>query len=150
MIRMMSGIGIPSSQRRIGIVLSFLQLFASRSNCASTNGVSPCTVSDAAAFPGCRGCRKGADEERQRKPDGCMHRDLTGFVEICLRLRDDVIDALLRVGLAQAGMGRYRFCEIVTINPVDVAVSAETRRQKAGEFAAGIGQRLLIGPALRT
>src|SRR5581483_10971646 len=105
MIRMISGIGIPSSQSRIGIsdLLFRVALDGSDGCCLADRHLAPCAVTSAATLQ--RGERRAerADEERKRQPDSGMHCGLSGLFQICLGLIDHVVDALFGIRLAQSG-----------------------------------------------
>src|SRR5271156_5870887 len=100
MMRMISGIGIPRSQSRIGMMslLSFRGLAIDRGGSVSL--FAPSAVAKTATFG--RRERRGerSDEQRQRQPDRGLHRRLAGLIQVLLDLGDHVIDAFLSIGLA--------------------------------------------------
>ena len=89
---MISGIGIPSSQSRIGMIVSF-QLSAAF----------PGAVAKAAAFSGCKTCAERAKKKRgcdpERKADGGFPRS----VRVGLDLRDDIVHAFFCIRLTETG-----------------------------------------------
>ena len=76
-IRMISGIGIPSSQRRMGMSFPFLVEI-------SSDLAAPRAVAKAAAFGGGEAGAEGAEQQRGRQPERELHGGLAGGVDIGL------------------------------------------------------------------
>ena len=49
---------------------------------------------------------------------------------VIFRLRDDIVDPLIRVRLAQAGPSRNDLAEIGPVSRIDVVAAAKARRQQ--------------------
>jgi hypothetical protein len=120
-IRMMSGIGIPTSQSRIGMVLSSVTVQSGLSGVS----VGPRSVAKSAAFHGSEGRRERSDEERKRQPDRRLHRRLASAVQVGLRLGHDIVDALFGVGLAEARARGYDFGNVCPVGRIDIVSGAE-------------------------
>lgn len=88
----MSGIGIPRSQSRIGMMFSF-QLSAAF----------PGAVAKAAAFSGCKTCAESAKEKRCCDPEREGDCGFPRSVRVSLDLRDDIVHAFFCIRLAETG-----------------------------------------------
>src|SRR5579862_8018297 len=101
MMRMMSGIGMPRSQSRMGMMIFLFVQFNSAIDRSGTKRMfTPGAIAEAAALRGRKRGTKRADEKRQRQPDRDLHCSFPRLVHIRLDLRRDVVDALFRVLLA--------------------------------------------------
>src|ERR1700733_781486 len=69
-------------------------------NCGGVRLLAPGAVAKSATLGGRERRRERADEKGQRQPDRSLHRRLARSVQIGLHLGDDVVYALLGIGLA--------------------------------------------------
>ena len=100
MIKRISGIGIPTSHKRIGMICSF-QGLSLTTQCF----VTPSAVANTAALGGSKGCRERSNEQRQSEPDRQLHGIFTGGVEVGFHLCGYFRHSFLSIRLAQAGTG---------------------------------------------
>src|SRR5260221_3445205 len=110
-------------KNRHEVFLSFTGLLAKPCSLA------PSGVTQTAALCRRQRCRQSTDEQRKRQQDRKLHRGFAGLIEVRLDLSDHIADALVRLGLAEAGSGSDHFCDIAMIGRRRFCVIAEVGRQ---------------------
>src|ERR1700761_8220507 len=127
---MMIGIGTPNNQSKIGIASS---LPSPRHEPAFV----PRPVAMLSALD--RGQARGErpEEESGGHPKRELHRILAGAIDGVFRFGDDVIDTLLRVGLAQAGLPSDETRDIAAIGLVQAIAVGEARGPQPADFGPG-------------
>jgi hypothetical protein len=113
---MMIGIGTPSNQSRIGIHSS---LQSTRHEPAFI----PRAIAMLSAFDRCKARGEGTEKKRGRHPERQFHCVQSSTIKSILRFLDDIVDPLLRISVAHAGLltdevsdiGSIRWLEAVAL-----------------------------------
>ncbi len=129
---MINGIGIPSSQSKMGMFLSL------------SRATRPCSVSKPTAFGRSQASRKSPDQQRCREPKGKLHCSLASSIGSGLGIIDDFGNALVSVGFAQTGASGHDFIDVSAIGRLQLTGS-EVRGHYAGQFAARISTVAIAG-----
>src|ERR1700686_3283113 len=137
MIRMIRGIGIPTSQRRMGIRRSFQ---VRSSNRLATNFRAPCPIAESAAFGRGETCAERTDQERGRKPEGELRCRLAGSICVGFCLVNDLVDALVGFGLAETSSRSDDLGNVFAVCRFEIASVTEAALEHPHEFTARVGR----------
>ena len=135
---MMIGIGIPNSHNKIGI--AYLQnLCVILFRLPGTRNQAPLipgAVAQLSAFDGSQARRECAEQQRGRHPEGELGRAAPRLIGCGLGLRDNIIDALLRIGLAQSCPGCNELRDVRPVSGREATTLQSARRPKAQYLGA--------------
>src|SRR4029453_5726676 len=130
---MMIGIGMPSSQSRIGMTQSpFFSLPRPRNEAA----IVPGSVAELTTLDSSEARRERAEEQSGGHPEGELCGALASAIGSSLRLHNDIVHTFLGVGLAQAGLRGNDASNVGSVGSGKVAVGPEAGGPQSQHLSA--------------
>ena len=98
------------------------------------NTIVPSAVAQRTAFDRRKACRECSEQHRGSQPEGKLCRAPSRVVGGSLCFGDHVVDALLRIGLAQTGASRHDLRHISFVGGAKILIVAEACRPQPQNF----------------
>jgi hypothetical protein len=125
---MIRGMGIPISQSRMGMCVTSVRVY-----CELADGLAaPGAVAKTSAFSRGQTGTERADQEGCRQPESQLCRRLACRFDIRFGLGYDLVDALVGIGLTEAGSCGDDLCDIFAVGGLEVGSVAEAAGELSG------------------
>src|SRR5882757_11327679 len=97
-------------------------------------GRTPGAVAKATAFSGSKAGAERTDQKRGHQPERQLGGSLAGSVSIAFDLRDDIVDALISIRLAQTGSRRNNLGDVSSVRRLQLTPVAKAGGEQAGHL----------------